>query len=203
MGRPSNHKAGDRFGMLTLKQKVRTKPGSSGGQKWAIMCDCGQRFTAPIFYLVRDAHPKRHCGKAIHKPEVNPYPREKGIWQMMHMRCEDSRHRFYCYYGGANPPITIDPRWHKSNPDGWKNFITDMGPAPSKKHTLDRINPFLRYGFLADGKINCRWATAKEQGNNMKRHWLEKGYVPPTGIVEELVAEEPTLEAEGSVDDQA
>lgn len=176
-GRPSIYKAGDRFGELVLKQKVRTKPGSSGGQKWLVQCNCGQRFTAPIFYMVRDNHPKRHCGAKIHKPEVNPYPREKGIWQMMHMRCEDPKHRFYKYYGGATPPIQIDPRWSKRNPDGWKNFIKDMGPAPTKKHTLDRINPFQNYGWV-EGKLNCRWATPKEQGNNMKRHWLEKGYKP-------------------------
>jgi hypothetical protein len=41
------------------------------------------------------------------------------------------------------------------------NFYEDMGPAPSSKHSVDRINPNKGYS-----KDNCRWATAKEQANN-------------------------------------
>lgn len=157
--------AGKIYGHLKIVQKVNTKPGSNGGQRYRVECVCGTRLTIPIFYLVRKAFPKTHCGCKA-KEGVNPYPREKGIWQMMHRRCYHSDHVAYKHYGGAEIPITVCPEWHRDNPDGWANFIRDMGPAPSKGHTLDRENPYKGYS-----KGNCRWATKIEQANNLKRHW--------------------------------
>jgi hypothetical protein len=71
----------------------------------------------------------------------------------------------------------VDPEWLDSTADealpydGFERFLSDMGPAPSKKHTLDRKDPDSNYG---PGK--CRWATMKEQARNKrsdkKRHEL-------------------------------
>lgn len=53
--------------------------------------------------------------------------------------------------------IKVCSRWLK-----FENFIKDMGPRPSKKHTLDRWpKPLLGYK-----PGNCRWATAEEQAAN-------------------------------------
>jgi hypothetical protein len=43
----------------------------------------------------------------------------------------------------------------------FENFLTDLGPKPSPKHSLDRINPAGNYE-----PENCRWITIKEQQNN-------------------------------------
>lgn len=174
----SSVRPGMQFGDLHIIKRVATKQGSSGGQKWDCQCSCGTRLTIPQWYLMRNEFPKRHCGCKA-KEVANPYPRERGIFYMMHRRCYNPTHVAYGHYGGANPPIRVCDSWNKDivgNEVAWNNFIKDMGPAPSKKHTLDRKDPYKGYGWQEadDGTglyLNCRWATASEQMNNLKRHW--------------------------------
>lgn len=165
-----NIHAGLLLGELRVLGKVRTPANSNGGQRFRVRCEaCGKQFTIPRFYLVRKQNPKRHCGCRTYE-NANPYPREKRIWTMMHRRCYYSDHVAYKHYGGAG--IYVCERWHSDREDGkgFENFVADMGPAPSDKHSLDRINPFKEYS-----PENCRWATATEQANNQKRHWIAKG----------------------------
>lgn len=71
---------------------------------------------------------------------------------------------FYRHYGGRG--IRVCDQW--LGEDGFVRFLTDMGPAPSAKHTLDRYPD-------NDGNYepqNCRWATPKEQGRNTRRNRL-------------------------------
>ena len=173
VGRPASVEiyAGKRFGLLTIVQKVHTKQ----GMRWRVQCDCGKRFNTKTQYLTRKPNPQSHCGDQKHiTPNANPYPREKGIWHMMHFRTEDPRHVSYKDYGGRG--IKVCPEWNKANPDGWKNFIEFMGPAPTKGHSIDRVNPNLGYQpFQEDGVTRqCRWATAKQQRNNQRSHWAAK-----------------------------
>lgn len=176
-------KAGMIFGHLRIVQRTRTKV----GVKYICEClgpdlagkICHKRCSVPGSYLKRPKNPKTCCGCQVFK-HANPYPREKNIWGMMHFRCYDARHVSYKDYGGRG--IQICARWHKDNPDGFKNFMEDMGPAPSKKYSIDRIHPNYGYApFLPDGTPQCRWADAKTQANNKRSHWINKDYVPQTG----------------------
>lgn len=95
---------------------------------------------------------------------------EYRIWASMKDRCTNSSTEGYSRYGGRG--IKICSVWFKS----FISFYEDMGPRPSPKHSLDRIdNEFGNYSCghceecIENGwKFNCRWATAKEQANNRR-----------------------------------
>lgn len=84
-------------------------------------------------------------------------PGYKSWWGMI-MRCTNPRNRKYRLYGGRG--IQICDRWRLS----FDAFISDMGPRPSPKHSIDRID---NDGNYEPG--NCRWATMKEQNLNKQR----------------------------------
>jgi hypothetical protein len=81
---------------------------------------------------------------------------EYRIWKNIMQRCYNPRATAYSYYGGRG--IRVCKRWHD-----YKNFLADMGPRPSRQHTVDRENSNKWYG-----PKNCRWATKLEQMNNMR-----------------------------------
>lgn len=77
----------------------------------------------------------------------------------MKKRCLNRNDPSYSYYGGRG--ITICDRWI----DSFDNFIFDLGPKPSKDHSIDRINNTL--GYYPE---NCYWATKKEQARNTRNN---------------------------------
>lgn len=54
--------------------------------------------------------------------------------------------------------ISVCNRWLK-----FENFLADMGPRPSPRHSIDRIN---NDGNYEPG--NCRWATGRQQNLNRR-----------------------------------
>ncbi len=82
---------------------------------------------------------------------------EYKAWGSMKDRCENPRCPAWKWYGARG--IRIDEGWRKS----FGAFIADVGPRPSSKHSLDRIN---NDGHYEPG--NVRWATWTEQLRNRR-----------------------------------
>lgn len=76
-------------------------------------------------------------------------------------RCYNWKNKRYKHYGGRG--IVVCCRWRKS----LAMFARDMGPRPSRKHSIDRVDNNGNYE-----PNNCRWATAQEQSYNMSRNVL-------------------------------
>ncbi len=155
-------KAGQKLYSWTIIQRVRDKVTATANLKiqWRVECVCGKRMTLPQFYLTR-AEPKKSCG-CQNKTIYTLFPQEHRIWSMIHVRTEDPRHMAYKHYGGRG--IKICDEWHKRNGmEGFRKFLEHVGPRPSPKHTIDRID---NDGGYTPG--NLRWATMKEQRANQR-----------------------------------
>lgn len=105
-------------------------------------------------------HNRRYGTPYIH---TTPYglcknnPSEWNSYRSMKNRCLCKTDKNYPRWGGKG--ITICDRWLEK-PNGFKNFLEDMGRRPDGT-TLDRIDN--SKGYYPD---NCRWATIYEQRAN-------------------------------------
>jgi hypothetical protein len=90
---------------------------------------------------------------------------EYKVWTGMKMRCQNPNAHGYKYWGGRG--IKLCERWQS-----FENFIADMGPRPSDKHSIDRIDNDKHYE-----PGNCHWVTRDTQRKNQR--WWGTARVSP------------------------
>ena len=154
---------GEKYGRLTVIERS----GYKGRHiTWKCRCDCGSE-TIAIGQNLKNAN-TLSCGclnaELVKTRGITHGMRdsqEYNSWRALIERCTNSAHPTYRNYGARG--ITVCSRWRES----FSAFYSDMGPRPSPKHSIDRINNALGYE-----KTNCRWATKLEQCNNMRTNTL-------------------------------
>ena len=157
-------KRGRRYGRYTVVEYAGRR---GKDHTWLCRCDCGNARVVLGGPLA--AGRSRSCGcaksaaismaqKTHGATHVNGLKRETveySTWIRMKERCYNPKSERYERYGGRG--ITVCSRWRNS----FERFLEDMGPRPSRKHSLDRIRV---NGHYEPG--NCRWATETEQSRN-------------------------------------
>lgn len=143
--------------MLKLIEELSDR-GKHGDKLAAYLCECGNT-RVRIISVVKYGR-STHCGCKTSGPKKHNMSKspEYRSWKSMKDRCYRKKNRAYHNYGGRG--ITVCDRWMDKE-KGFENFYEDMGPRPSKDHSIDRINNDRNYD-----KQNCRWATQKQQANN-------------------------------------
>lgn len=92
-------------------------------------------------------------------------------WQDCIKRCNRSWHPKFKYYGARG--ITVCDRWRHGDGeqlDGFWAFLSDMGPKPAPKLSLERIDNDGNYE-----PTNCCWATYAEQRANQRNPYTVMG----------------------------
>ena len=170
---------GIRIGMLTVVSEVgKTKHGHI---IWSLKCDCGRicEKSNPEIRMSLRKGARSSCGclsrviakenatsgsEKIRKSKTKhgqalgfgAYASEYHTWKTMRQRCLNPASSDFHDYGARG--ISVCDKW-----SDFKEFLEDMGPKPSEKHSLDRINVNGNYE-----PSNCRWATQTEQARNRR-----------------------------------
>lgn len=130
----------------------------------ACHCQCGNFVSIPILSwkntkscgcLSREVLLKRNTTHGMSKTS------EFNIWGLIIDRCTNPKSPAYHNYGGRG--ISICDEWRTS----FMQFLSDMGPRPSKKHEIDRIDTNGNYS-----PENCRWTTSLENNRNRRNNRL-------------------------------
>lgn len=156
---------GDRFSRLTIINEsdpvqMYTKSGAKDGSRRMFLCgcDCGNQIRTSLSHL-RSGHTEScGCLRVEMHPKTHGFSHlpEYEIWIGIKKRC------------GVDPDylsISIHPSWESD----FVAFYSHVGPRPTPRHSIDRIN---NIGNYEPG--NLRWATLQQQARNKRNNaWVE------------------------------
>ena len=151
-------KVGQKFNKFTILEFNGKH--KSGHLTALCKCDCGNIRTISLSDLKLNR--SKSCG-CIRKEAKQLFKKDHGMtntkefktWAGIKIRCYNKNYKSYNYYGGKG--VTMCNRWLNS----FRNFLEDMGFAPTNKHSIDRIDSNGNYE-----PNNCKWSTLIEQANN-------------------------------------
>lgn len=138
---------------------------------WVCLCDCGNVVRrngtvlrsgdcASCGCLQRETAARIGRASARHRACKTP---EYLAWTMMIKRCTNEKCDAYPNYGGRGIRVSLD--W--SGRGGFEAFLAHVGPRPSPRHSVDRIDVNRDYE-----PGNVRWSTPEVQQRNRRNNHL-------------------------------
>lgn len=163
-GRGFKDRTGAKFGRLRV---IRWSHKSDMGKHyWECQCECGAltvvrgthlgKSIVSCGCLAREIAAKRMRRDRPARTHGRTGTSEHAIWKTMHSRCQNPNSHNYSDYGARG--IAVCERWNS-----FENFFADMGPRPSRLHSINRNDNDGPYC-----KENCDWATQHEQSRNTR-----------------------------------
>lgn len=120
--------------------------------KMLCLCKCGKEKPIRLSSLISGCSTTCGCWRD-NRTKTSEY----NIWRKVMARCLNPNNDNYHHYGGRG--ITVCDRWLES----FESFLQDMGPRPSHKHSIERVDVNGNYE-----PSNCIWADSKTQGRNKR-----------------------------------
>jgi hypothetical protein len=153
---------GERYGRLTVLEYPVPGVRKQGSICARLLCDCGNTLVARAPALKSGNTTSCGCYQRGRRFRHGwSRTSEYKTWTAAKVRCTNPKDPRYPHYGGRG--IKMCGRWMESFPA----FLEDMGPRPSRLHTLERVDV---NGNYEPG--NCTWATYSEQNRNLRRNVL-------------------------------
>lgn len=158
--------SGQQFGRWYVVRRAPSRGTEKSYHYWFCRCSCGTEREV-IHTGIRYGHSKS-CG-CLQKERSAQTAAKTGwkhgghgtpeyrVYGDMLSRCHNPNHASFLQYGGRG--ITVCARWRSS----FTNFLTDMGPRPSKTHSIERLDNNGSYT-----PENCVWGTPKQQSRNRR-----------------------------------
>lgn len=158
--------AGQKIGNWLVVGEDLARHKQKGARFWFCRCRCGKMSSilqSSLRGYVLSGRGSASCGNVgcrLNTTHGQSNTSTYRIWCGIWARCTNPSNRAFKNYGGRG--IAVCAQW-----ESFEAFLRDMGHRPGKIYSLDRVDNGQGYS-----PANCRWATKKEQQNNMRSNVL-------------------------------